>query len=81
MQSTQAIVVYTPVQDALYNGGMLIPLMGAGAAGLLVFVVLMKMFERKMNQSRNGKAADWIMGGSALAAVVVAGLVFHKLMI
>ena len=81
MQSTQAIVVYTPVEHAPYNDGMLIPLMGAGAAGLLVFVVLMKMFERRMNQMRNSKTADWIMGGSALAAVATAALVFHKLAI
>lgn len=77
--TTQSVVIYTPVQDALYNSGLLIPLIGGMAAGVLVFVALSMMFGRWVNSPGGRRWADWIMGGSAVIALTLAGFVFHKL--
>ena len=42
---TQSIVIYTPLQDALYNQGMFIPLIGGMGVGVITFLVLVKLFE------------------------------------
>ena len=80
MSDVQRIVVYTPMEDALYNSGMLIPIGGAAVTGLIVFVVLMRIFERKVGYG-NRRGAEWLVWGSALAAIAAAALVFHKLAI
>lgn len=79
--TTQSVVIYTPVQDALYNQGLLFPLVGALVVGAIVFVALSMMFGRWVNSPGGRRWADWVMGGSALAAIVAAGYTFHKLAI
>jgi uncharacterized membrane protein len=79
--ATQTIVIMTPVEDALYNGGLFFPLLGAGVAGLVVFMAIMISVGHWMNTSGGRRIADWVTGGAALAAIVAAVLVFHKLAI
>lgn len=79
--ATQSVVIYTPVQDALYNGGLLVPLVGSLVVGGLVFAAIMMMTGRWVNSFGGRRWADWVMGGSALAAIAAAGYTFHKLAI
>ena len=78
---TQSIIVYSPVEYALYQGGLMIPLLGACVVGGLVFVILARLFDRKLNSFGNSGSSDWLMGGFALVAFIAAALVFHKLAI
>ena len=76
--STQTVVVYTPFQDALYNGGMVVPLIGSLVAGTLLFTVLMMLAERFLGIHR---VTSFMAAGIATSSVALAVLVFHWLAI
>lgn len=79
MSNTQAVVVYTPVQDALYNGGMLIPLIGGLCAGLVV-MLLLAWIAGKMSRSWRGPNG-LVVGLCCVVSLVAGGAVFHWLTI
>lgn len=81
MSNTQSIVVYTPVEHALYNGGMLIPLMGGLLAGFLVFLVLAALFERVTRRWSIGKLDNMLLAGFGLVAAGCGAAVFQWLVI
>lgn len=76
--TTQSIVVYTPIENALYNGGMMIPLIGGLGAGLILFILLIKLAERVLGYRR---MTEWIMGSIAVVSLIVAFLVFNALIL
>ncbi len=81
MSNTQNIVVYTPVENALYNGGMMIPLIGGLAAGFVVFLLLAVAFEKITRRWSIGKLDNMLLGGFGLIAAGIGASVFHWLVI
>ena len=79
---TQSIVIYTPLQDALYNQGMFIPLIGGMGVGVITFLVLVKLFEiiaAWLKKPYHWGIPDRILVIIAVISIIAGGLTFHWL--
>lgn len=77
--TTQSVVVYTPIEHALYAGGLLFPLLAALVVGTAVFVTISVITSRWLNRSENLHHADRFIAGAALLSLVAAGFAFHSM--
>lgn len=75
---TQSIVVYSPIENSLYNDGMLLPLVGGLGTAFVVFILLMVWAERIFG---NHKVNDLATVGAATIALIAGALTFQWLFI
>jgi len=77
-QPVIVVVTASPAEAAFYYGGFAIPLMGGLAVGFVVFLLLMKVFDRHIN-GPGSRWANWILGCSAVISLIAGALTFHWL--
>ena len=74
--NAQTVVVYTPVQDALYNNGGVIPLLAGLGAGLVCFLLSIYLIGKIFGEKRLN---DLVFGSISMLSFAAGLITFCRL--